>query len=222
MKIIGHRGARGLAPENTLVSFKKALEYNVNEIEFDVRVTKDKIVVIHHNAHLVDPDGQNHLISKTDFSILRQHKKDLITLDETLDFIDKKVSSYIEIKRGVDVQPIVNVLKNRIESGLKPADFKLASFDLKILLDCRRALPEAVLIVNENWSGVRATSRGRKLGTRYISMNQRWLWFGFIKSVSRSGWMLYAFTLNNQGKAQRWKKYGLHAVITDFPDRFRL
>ena len=45
---IGHRGARAYAPENTLASFKKALEIGVDAIELDVRKTKDnQIVVIH-------------------------------------------------------------------------------------------------------------------------------------------------------------------------------
>jgi glycerophosphoryl diester phosphodiesterase len=43
VKIIGHRGARGLAPENTLAAFAKAIELEVDGVEFDVRVTKDKI-----------------------------------------------------------------------------------------------------------------------------------------------------------------------------------
>ncbi len=46
--VIGHRGASGHAPENTMASFKKALEYNVDIIELDVQLSKDgEVVVIH-------------------------------------------------------------------------------------------------------------------------------------------------------------------------------
>ncbi|WP_085902949.1 glycerophosphodiester phosphodiesterase [Kiloniella majae] len=48
----GHRGARGLAPENTLAGFSKALELGVTTLELDTGVTKDGIVVIHHDAYL--------------------------------------------------------------------------------------------------------------------------------------------------------------------------
>jgi glycerophosphoryl diester phosphodiesterase len=51
-------------------------------------------------------------------------------------------------------------------------------------------------------------------------MNQKWLWVGFIKSVARSGYKLSAYTLDDPAKAKRWAKAGLHAAITDFPDRF--
>jgi glycerophosphoryl diester phosphodiesterase len=59
----GHRGARGLAPENTLPSFRKALELGVDTIECDMAVTKDDVVVIHHDLRLNPdiargPDGQ--------------------------------------------------------------------------------------------------------------------------------------------------------------------
>ena len=45
---IGHRGAKGLEPENTLISFQKAIEIGVDGIELDVRLTSDgELVVIH-------------------------------------------------------------------------------------------------------------------------------------------------------------------------------
>ena len=59
----GHRGARGLMPENTLPAWKKALEIGVDTIECDMAVTKDDVVVIHHDLRLNPdiargPDGQ--------------------------------------------------------------------------------------------------------------------------------------------------------------------
>jgi len=59
----GHRGARGLAPENTLPSFRKALELGVDTIECDMAVTKDDVVVVYHDLRLNPditrgPDGQ--------------------------------------------------------------------------------------------------------------------------------------------------------------------
>ncbi len=61
--IQGHRGARGLAPENTLPSFQRALDLDVTTIECDMAITKDGVVVIHHDLWLNPdttrgPDGQ--------------------------------------------------------------------------------------------------------------------------------------------------------------------
>jgi glycerophosphoryl diester phosphodiesterase len=59
----GHRGARGLAPENTLPGFRKALELGVNTLECDMAITRDGVVVVHHDLWLNPditrgPDGQ--------------------------------------------------------------------------------------------------------------------------------------------------------------------
>ncbi len=51
----GHRGARGLAPENTLPAFARALSLGVTTLELDVGVTEDGVVVVHHDRRL-DPD----------------------------------------------------------------------------------------------------------------------------------------------------------------------
>ncbi len=48
----GHRGARGLSPENTLPSFQRALELGVTTLELDIAVTRDGVLVIHHDQTL--------------------------------------------------------------------------------------------------------------------------------------------------------------------------
>jgi len=59
----GHRGARGLMPENTLPAFRKALELGVDTLECDMAITRDGVVVVHHDLWLNPdttrgPDGQ--------------------------------------------------------------------------------------------------------------------------------------------------------------------
>ena len=59
----GHRGTRGLAPENTMAAFERALALGVTTIETDLAVTKDGVLVISHDPHLNPdivrgPDGQ--------------------------------------------------------------------------------------------------------------------------------------------------------------------
>ncbi|HSC00393.1 MAG TPA: glycerophosphodiester phosphodiesterase family protein, partial [Burkholderiaceae bacterium] len=48
----GHRGARGLAPENTLRAFEVALQHGVTTLELDVGITRDEVLVIHHDLAL--------------------------------------------------------------------------------------------------------------------------------------------------------------------------
>lgn len=84
IEIIGHRGARGLAPENTLAGFAAALAAGVNGIELDVGVTRDgEIAVLHDrrlNPDLVrDPSGE--WISETGLPIHRMEYRQLLEFD---------------------------------------------------------------------------------------------------------------------------------------------
>lgn len=60
----GHRGCRGLMPENTIPGFLKALDLGVNTLELDVVISKDRQVVVSHDPYFhsdfsIDPDGKS-------------------------------------------------------------------------------------------------------------------------------------------------------------------
>ncbi|MFO0781679.1 MAG: glycerophosphodiester phosphodiesterase [Candidatus Saccharimonadales bacterium] len=220
MKIVGHRGARGLAPENTIASLRKGLAHNVDALEFDLRVTKDGVVVLHHDAEITDPNGAKHTIADFSYKELQQHKADLATFIEVLEKIGQPVPLYIEIKAGEPLKPIIAILKFYLEKpNSKAEDLWLASFDQGILRESHKALPELPKVVIEKWSGVRAARRAREVNAQYICMNQRWLWWGFIRSMSRKHKLL-AYTVNNPAQAKRWQAQGLYGIVTDYPDLF--
>lgn len=220
MKIIGHRGARGLAPENTIAGLQKGLQHQVDVLEFDLRVTKDGVVVLHHDRSLTDPNGQKRVLADHAYAELKDHKPDLATFNEALDAVGKRVPLYIEVKRKEPIEPIVKIIKSYLSKGWKNDNFMLGSKSQKTLLELHAAMPDITKIVIEPWSGVRATRRARQVNTLLLSMNQLWLWRGFISPMARRGWQLYAYTLNDPAKTKRWGGYGLAGVITDYPDRF--
>jgi glycerophosphoryl diester phosphodiesterase len=215
LKIIGHRGAAGLAPENTMASLRKSLEHHADMLEFDLRVTRDSVVVLHHDPEIIDAGANKLKISECTYKELRTHKPDLATFDDVLREFGSKIPLVVEIKPDEPTGPIIAIIKQT-----KGVDLSLASFSQKILLELQEALPDIPKIVIEKWSGVRAGRRMRQLGTKQVFMNQKWLWWGFVRSVSRGGWELYPYTLNEPAKARRWATWGLAGVITDYPDRF--
>jgi glycerophosphoryl diester phosphodiesterase len=220
MKIIGHRGARGLAPENTIAGLRKGLEHHVDMLEFDLHVTKDGTVVLHHDEDLRDPAGRRLKITDHAYAELHEHKPDLPTLEEVLETINHPVPLYIEVKRDVPVKPIVKIINKYLAKGWKTGYFLLGSKSQETLLELHAALPAIEKIVIEPWSGVRAHRRANQIGAKIVAMNQRWLWWGFIRGFKNSDKQLFAYTLNNPVKAKRWAKWGLAGVITDYPDRF--
>lgn len=219
MKIIGHRGARGLAPENTLASIEAGIAAGVDMIEIDVRVTRDNVPVLHHDP-TVD-DLADFAIREHSLQELLARQSDVPTLGAAIAAVNRRVPLIVEIKRGADPRPITDLLQTFLDKEWAYDDFFVASFDYKILQNVHQQIPELRLVVLDRWSGVRASHRARRLGTKFICMKQQFLWSGFIKSMAKSGYHLSTYTLNDPAKAARWARHGLYGVVTDFPDRFK-
>lgn len=216
MKIIGHRGARGLAPENTLAAIEAGIAAGANMIEVDVRVTKDGALVLCHDTSL-----QQQEISASTLDDLRDVQPDFATLSQAIAAVNRRVPMILEIKPGVSPDLVASELRQFLRQGWRDTDFFISSFDFKLLQQLRELLPGLAPIVLERWSGVRATRRAKKLATLYICMSQRVLWWGFIRSMARAGYKLSAYTVNKPGLAAQWARHGLYAVVTDFPNRLR-
>jgi len=215
--VIGHRGARGLAPENTLASLRAALECKVDGIEIDVRVTADGVAVLNHDPALHDTKM---LITKHRFTELQAHKQDLTTLEAAIKLVNRTVPLMIEVKPDTAVLPVAQVIQHFLANGWQADDFLLGSFSQATLLQLHRALPHIATVVIGRFSGVRSTWRARQLATKNISLSRPSLWWYFIRAMRRGKYRLYVYTLNDPHKAKQWQRYGLYGVITDFPNRF--
>jgi glycerophosphoryl diester phosphodiesterase len=215
MIIIGHRGAKGQAPENTLAAIQAGLGSGVQEIEIDARITSDDVVILGHEDHI----GSTTIADST-FRQLLKIQPDLATLDSAIKLINKKVPIYLEVKPGVAPGPVVAVINSYLSKGWKPDHFLFASFSYPLLEQLHAELPQIPVIINEMWSGVRATFRARKMNTKRISIYRYSLWSGFISAMTRRGYHISVFPLNDVDKANKWAKRGLYGVITDYPERF--
>lgn len=220
LRIIGHRGAKGLAPENTLASIEKALEYGVDEIEIDVFSTADGQIVLCHDRLLPGIGGMTHDIGTTTYRELLAAKPDLTTLAQAAAAVKDKAVLRIEIKPEADIQLVIASIKELLADGWIATNLTVVSFDQAILEAVKAALPEVPLGVNEDYWSFKAVRRARRLNTKHIIMNQKFLWFGFISAMSHRGYRLETYTLNDADQARRWAKHGLAGVCTDYPDRY--
>ncbi|HET9098105.1 MAG TPA: glycerophosphodiester phosphodiesterase [Candidatus Saccharimonadales bacterium] len=222
MKLIGHRGARGLAPENSLEAIAKALSYKVDMVEIDVRTTSDNIPVLCHDEVITSKTSSCDVsVAGHSLAELKKLLPTLATLDEAFSLIDAQTPIYLELKPDIELDPVIELIKSVISNGTyKETDIYAASFSQKSLKRIQAVFPGMPIIVNEQWSGVKAAWRARQLGTNFISLNQRWLWSGYVRLASRK-FKLFSYTLNDVARAKKWQRLGLAGVITDYPDRFR-
>ena len=219
MLIIAHRGAKGLAPENTLDAIAAGLKYRAGEIEIDVRVTADRVPVLSHDPTLLI-DGRPTPISLLTLDDVWKVYPAVPTLAEALDAIGTHAVAHLEVKPGEPVEPIAEVIRECLTSGNYALDsILLASKSQKNLRQLHRELPELHCVVIESWSGVRARLRARQVGTKRLSMRATWLWKGFLKPMHRRGYQITPYTINDPTKVTKWQPY-LYGIITDYPDRF--
>lgn len=214
-----------MAPENTAASFEKAIEMGVDMIETDCRLTSDGIVVLVHDEVMNDPAGNVLLVAKSTYETLKAHKPDILTLGEAIALTNRRVRLMVEIKRHVPALPVIDIIKTSLRNGWQPKDFIFASFDYEILKQVYAALPEVERVVLEAWSGVRAVRRAKRLHTTYLSMDQWFLWWFFVRQISKR-YQLFSypdervFLKLNHTRPSRWFKHGLYGVITDYPERY--
>jgi len=210
MLIISHRGAKGLAPENTKASFEAVLKSNSADfIEFDIRTTSDGLLIINHDASI-----NNLKIKNTPYKQLKETAPSLLTFDEAMKILGNKRPYLLDIKPGCNVQLIADTL----DKVHLPNNTFITSFSYPILKSIRQKDPKANLVVLHKWSSIIATRRARSLNTKFIAMNHHWLWSGVIKALVKRGFKLIPYTMNNRAKILRWEKYGIYAVVTDYPD----
>lgn len=239
LRVVGHQGARGLAPENTMASLLKGLECGADEVEFDVRVTKDNIPILSHDTALELRSDNPYFIHEHTFKELKAIKKDLATLEEVIRTLGPRIPLLIEIKPGQPAKPIIAVIRKALRHKVPTENLILESYDYDLLKELHAALPSLPTAVVEDWLSFRARKRAKELNTTRIHMLEYWLWPGFIEAMTKEGYQLYSYSptnvkkerlmallgrtgkISNPAKAQKWIDAGLAGVITDFPDRYQ-
>jgi len=140
MKIIGHRGARGVELENSLASIEAALKLDVDAIEFDIHRTSDDVFVVIHDATTGRVAEQNVRVSDVTFTELRairlKNGQQIPTLEEVLQVAGNR-SLYIDIKVPDSAEPLLQLVDKY------PADITFVSRLARELEAIRELRPEA-------------------------------------------------------------------------------
>ncbi len=115
MKIIGHRGARGIELENSVASIRSAMELNIDAIEFDIHRTRDNVLVVIHDPTTKRVADQNKRIRDITYkelqSIRLNNGQQIPTLAEALAIADSR-AVYIDIKDAGTAEPLVSLLQS--------------------------------------------------------------------------------------------------------------
>lgn len=141
IEAIGHRGIPLLEPENTLLGFRRAIELGANQLEFDIRLTRDRVPVIIHDTTIRRTTNGHGRVSKLTLKQLRifdAGKGETIpTLEEVLKEFGGKVFLHIHMKIHTPPSKIVRIIT---KMGLERS-VCISSFSHKALKFVKRLNP---------------------------------------------------------------------------------
>jgi len=222
MIIIGHRGAAGFEPENTIASFNKAIDLGVEMIEVDVQLCKSgELVVIHDYSLQRTTNGNGLVINKT----LAELKKldagngqKIPTLGETLQFIDGRVAINIELKGRPNSKQIAGVVKHFIENGnWEKDDFIVSSFNHGELHKFHKLMPEIKIGLLYETISNDFHKTASALNAFSINADFNFLTGEIVEEIHSKNYRVYAYTVNKTTDKQRMKDFGVDGIFTDFP-----
>jgi len=219
-KIIGHRGAAGLALENSAAAFRAAMKHHASAVEFDVRLTKDRQLVVLHDKNTRRIANEMRAVQDYTLDELRTIKlkngERILTLDETLTLL-KQTPAVIEFKDSDCLDEALAVLERHPD-----AVYSFSSFQHDMVRALRERFPEAEIFVLEHFKPVDIVQHARAMRANGIGINM-WLMNPLTYYLAKRYKLdIFVYTVNSPWLA-RWllRLYPGISFHTDRPDKLR-
>jgi glycerophosphoryl diester phosphodiesterase len=218
---IGHRGACGHEPENTLRSVRRALELGAHGIEIDVHFVDGELMVIHDSRLERTTNGRGYVARKTfaELRALDAGKGERIpTLREVFETVDRRAFINVELKGARTGVPVTALIREFVlHRGWSYEDFMVSSFnraELRSVTDAQ--IPIGLLLTRPTQlyalSARRVRAKAVNPGARYVTAR-------FVDDAHRRGLRVFAYTVNAPSEIARLRRLGVDGVFSDFPER---
>jgi glycerophosphoryl diester phosphodiesterase len=218
---IGHRGACGHEPENTLRSIRRALELGAHGIEIDVRLVEGELIVF-HDARLERTTNGHGLVARKHFADLRAldagNGERIPTLREVFETVNRRAFINIELKGRRTAAPVQRLIREFIaQHGWRYEHFLVSSFHRREL----RALDDPHLRIGlllTRPSRLYSVS-ARRVRAWSVNPALRYTTARFVEDAHRRGYRVFVYTVNKPADVERMRAFGVDGVFTDFPER---
>ena len=232
--VIGHRGACGHAPENTLPSLEKARELGVRWVEVDVKLSSDGVAFLMHDDHLERTTDGVGAVAETTWAKLSKldagrwfdegfRGTRLLRFQDAIGHLDAMgLGLNIEIKacpgREAETAGVIcNLVQDGWPAGLPAPIF--SSFDAAALIRTREILPRADIAMLYDDVPADWNETCRQIGASSVHIWNETVRHGDVERIARAGYVLRAFTVNQRTRAGELQDMGLSGIFCDFPER---
>ncbi|WP_167956518.1 glycerophosphodiester phosphodiesterase [Anaerosporobacter faecicola] len=230
MKVIAHRGFSGIYPENTMLSFEKAVEAGCDVIELDVQETKDHVLVIIHDETIKrTTDGEGY-VRKYTFEELR--KFNAASIKKNFDFLPiPSFEEYVAWAKTTSVTTNIELKNNRfyytdlekkVIDLLQSYDMlnrvMFSSFNHVSMLKCKQLAPDVPCgFLTEKEIG-NAGYYVKSSGLDCYHPDVTNLSETVVKNCKKHGVAINAWTVNEMGDLRKLYDWGISGAITNYPD----
>lgn len=227
---VGHRGAAGTAPENTLASMRRALEIGVDGVEFDIHRSRDGHLVVIHDPTLDRTTTGSGMVGELSLAEIRAvdagiRKGEAFagervpTLAELVEAVPGPVKLYLELKVGSFLYPGIEEELSRfiLERGILDR-MQVSSFDHLALLRLRQMLPTLETGMLYLCNPVDSVAMARACGASALHINWMYLTPDQVTAAHQAGLTVNAWTPNQKPAIDHCRSMGVDGIITDYPE----
>ena len=219
---IGHRGAMGHEPENTLLSIKKAISLGVDLIEIDVHRVEDQLLVIHDRNLERTTNGQGYIAEKS-LSYLRSldagKGQQIPTLEEVLNTVNRQVGINIALKGKQTATLVIDLIHRYLNYGWSYEDFLVSGFNHYELQQIKTIDPNISLGLLLYGIPLDYLQIAEKLNVVTIINNYDFIDENFVYSIQQQGLKFWTYTVNHPEDITRMKQLKIDGIITNYPER---
>jgi glycerophosphoryl diester phosphodiesterase len=231
--VVGHRGALGHAPENTMASFEKGVACGADLLELDVHLSADDaLVVIHDDDVSRTTDGRGAVRALTLAKIQRLDAgakfdarfrgERVPTLPDVLAWARGRVPLLVEIKGGplpapgIEEKLVAAVREHRMLDEVMAISFHHPS--VKRVKEFEPALATGIL-----YAGRLVDTVGAARAARADSVRPGWQYWtaDLVAEVHEAGLVAHAWNANDEPRMEHLVGLGLDSIGSDYPDRLR-
>lgn len=221
---IGHRGAKGYEPENTLVSFEKAIEMGADGMELDVHLSIDGHLIVIHDETIDRTTNGKGVVNQLTLQKLKSFrindKHEIPTLEEVLDLVSQRCFVNIELKNQDTAEKVVQLIEHYISNKNWNHDhFLVSSFDWNALQQVRFLNENIRIGVLTETDLDLAISFARFLKAEALHPYFQLLTNEYTAKIQEKGIQVFPWTVNEIDAIQRMKSFNVDGIITDFLDR---
>lgn len=223
MLIFAHRGASGVAPENTLLAIDTALNMRAPAIELDIHLCEGEPIVIHDRRAERTTDGQG-LIAQLSLIELQTFDagagQQVPTLWEALALISGRCILNLELKCEDCVEPVFQLLERAVsELHFQPNQFLISSFNHHLLKQWRQLTDRYLLGALTASCPISYAQFAENLGVDSVHVDLDVINQSMVNDARTRGLNIYVYTVDIPDDIRWLKGLGVDGIYTNYPDK---